>query len=355
MQVVLISGWSISGYHVLRALRAIGATVYLIYDRRSVSLRYSLACKPIYRIPDLTKTDPREIATQINNLHHHKSIDCVIGSDLDSLLLIEQMRDIVAPPVFPMTKPEVLLQLHNKWEFFRTCRELSINVPNCIRVRSGPMDPDEVARTIGFPLVIKPTALYGQRGLIFIRDKAQLIDNFIVGDYPYRDVIMQEFVPGQDWGMSVMARNGLITHWTTFLCLNYVSAQFRENYELFRMVEKIIAATEFTGVANFDARLDTKTGSLHLFECNPRFFLRTTAARLNGLNFVKAGLCPEKTPLGLSAGDYFHWRDILTHSAMRAIVQRTWKVRTLVQDLYEMFLDPLPILIRRMTGEAGQQ
>jgi hypothetical protein len=121
------------------------------------------------------------------------------------------------------------------------------------------------------------------------------------------------------------------------------------------MATKILAATGFTGVANFDARLDSRTGRMKLFECNPRFFLRMSATRLCGLDFVKAATHPQETPASLTTGRYYHWRELRSISGIRALLNGTWKPRLLLQDLSEMLRDPLPILARRIWGEDGRR
>jgi hypothetical protein len=65
-----------------------------------------------------------------------------------------------------------------------------------------------------------------------------------------------------------------------------------------------------------------------LFECNPRFFMRVTACRLLGLDFVRAGL-GMPTATTLTTGDYFG-----AHS--RAL----WR---------EALTDPIPLLLRRLS------
>jgi predicted ATP-grasp superfamily ATP-dependent carboligase len=355
VEIVLICHWSISGHHVLRALRAAGARVHLIHDDHAVSLRYSSTCSVLHRVASLAEADADEIAGIVNELHRRRPVDYVTAGDLEGLLLVARMRPALAPAVFPMSPQATLLRLHDKWEFFRTCQDLGIDVPRSICVQPGVADAGAIISEIGFPLVIKPTALYGQRDILFIANRQQLVEEFLRAGYAHPAAIVQEYVPGLDWGASVFARDGRIVNWTTFVCPDFVSAEFAENRELLGMATKIVAETGFTGVANFDARLDDRTGRMKLFECNPRFFLRMSATRLCGLDFVKAATHPQETPASLTAGRYYHWRELRSVNGIRALLNGTWETRLLMRDLSEMLRDPLPIVARRIWGEDGRR
>lgn len=329
----------------MRALRSAGAHSFLIYDNTSRALRRSTACQAVLRVPDVATSNPAGIAAVINDLHDRAPIDCVLGSDLDSLLLLAKVRDMIRAPVYPMASPDVLAALHDKWRFTTLCESLQIDVPDSMLI-SGPADFARCSEQIGFPLVIKPVDQYGQRGVVVCRDAYDLVVR--LRDYPYAPCIAQERIPGDDWGASIFARAGEITHWATFLCPDYAAAVFRENEDLMQAVRKIVAYTGFTGVANFDARCDRRTGRMKLFECNPRFFLRLTAARLNGLDFVQAAAAaPEGTTRALTSGVYRPWRDLFTLDGVRALCNGAWPAGLLFEDLAELLADPWPIVLRK--------
>lgn len=325
-----------------------GARTFLIHDTSAASLRYSTSCSVLHQTTDLARADPAEVAEIINELHRRIPIDIVIGSDLDSLLLLARMGNLIVPPLYAMAPSETLLRLHDKWQFFQMCRALDIDVPRSVRIQPQTCDPGSIAREIGFPLVIKPTALYGQRGVVFVDDQRALAAEF--RSYPFPWSIVQEFIPGQDWGISIFANYGRITNWTSFLCPDFVSAAFVPNGDLLELVRRIVAETHFNGVANFDARMDERDHRLKMFECNPRFFSRMSATRLCGLDFVKAGICGEERQ-ALTSGYYFHWRELGRLAGWRALCNGNWKIRSLARDLGEMLVDPLPIVARKMCRE----
>jgi hypothetical protein len=118
------------------------------------------------------------------------------------------------------------------------------------------------------------------------------------------------------------------------------------------MVEAVVIATGYSGIANFDARL-ADDGRFVLLECNPRVFNRLLAARVCGLNFIAAGLpmYTVKQPPVLDDGEYYPWREALSPRGWRLLRSGRWNWRYLLKDLWEMVCDPLPPIIRKMSRE----
>jgi hypothetical protein len=172
-------------------------------------------------------------------------------------------------------------------------------------------------------------------------------------------MVVQEFIPGEDWSSNVLARDGEVTHAVQWTCPSpldasygggrFTASTFRRNPQLVTLVNKIIAATRFSGVANFDARR-AGDGRFVLFECNPRFSGRIVAMRLCGLDFVAAGLSGCKQPVGME-GDYYPWQEVLTARGLKALWSGEWKRTILLRDIVEMVRDPLPLVARKLTQE----
>ena len=352
MNVILLCHWSRTAEHVVRSLRVLGATVAVIHDAHSASIRWSFCCRAVHAVPNMRSADPVEIALLINAMHRKRPVNWVLGADFLSIAILAKARKFILPRLYPMTDLETLERLNDKKRFYILCQTLGIAVPHTIEITKT-TDPRLLETAIGYPLLIKPTDQYGGRGILQIHGRRELETRFLTADYPYSNVIAQEYVPGHDWGMSVFARNGRILSWATFYCPNILSAIFRPNYDLYTMVERIVTATGFTGIANFDARFDIGTESMKLLECNPRFFLRLTAARLCGLDFVAAGICTDGGLVSLASGAYHHWREAFSRAGALTLLQGAWDWYHLARDLVETFGDPLPAIVRKWRLEEG--
>lgn len=347
LKVVLLCGRGGPSHAVLRSLSAMGAKTYLICDNRS-AIRFSRLCeRVVFASRDIASEPPGTVAAVINGVHAEEAIDLVLGGDVASLVTIARMRDQLRPAVFPMPSLETLLRLHNKWEFHNLCVDCGVAVPRTLHLTyPDRFDPDEVVESFGLPLVVKPLASSGGDAVSIIHDRAGLLAR--IRDPEQQEdagVLVQEYVAGSDWGLSVIARAGRVETWSTFACGNRWATEFCEQEELLDMGRRVVAATGYTGVANFDARLDGQS-RIKLLECNPRFFHRVSATRLCGLDFVKAGI--EGTPGSLTRGGYYPRGDLLSWTGWKRLADGQWPLSVAVRDMVELLIDPAPPIVRQL-------
>jgi glutathione synthase/RimK-type ligase-like ATP-grasp enzyme len=362
LRIVLLCHYGRTGYNILRALGSIGAEVFAVIDRRSASLRYSTRCKVIHFADCIDKADPKTVAARINELHRTQFIDCVMASDVESLTLLAKIKDDLRPATFPMAELAVILRLNDKWEFCKLSRNTGVAIPNTIFFPERTViDPNQVETEIGFPAVLKPSQGYGQRGIAHFSGPED-VEAYRRDSHYDGGVVVQEFIEGPDWAISIFAIDGKIALWTAWECPGqleksygvgrFQTTEFQNRTDLLEMAAALVAATNFSGVANFDARLDVKTNSMKLFECNPRFFGRLSAARLCGLDFVKVGL-PFETPqqLAMHHGFYYPWQELFTARGWRNLRSGRWNKDHLFRDVYEMLRDPIPPVMRKLISE----
>ncbi len=362
LRVVVLCHYGRTGYNVLRALRSIGARTFVVIDRRSASLRHSRQCVVIHQAECIDSADPQFVANRINALHKTQFIDCVMACDVESLRLLSRMQPILEPHTFPMAPMPVIELLNDKWEFYKLCVQADVLVPKSIFLpEASAIDPSTIATEIGFPAVLKPSRGYGQRGIHFLSNMAD-VDRAIRHVSDSGALIVQQFVKGNDWAISIFATEGRITHWTAWECpgqmekslgvSRFLITRFVPRQDLFEQAAAIVTATGFSGVANFDARLDVSDSTMKMFECNPRFFGRLCAARLCGLDFVKAGLPMEdRQAFSIRDGFYYPWQHLATARGWKNMVTGQWKVGHLLQDMREMLADPIPPVLRKLRHE----
>ena len=364
LNVVLICHFGRTGYNILRSLRSVNARVHLVHDNRSASLRFSRCCKVLHGTEDYTTTDPEVVLDAINNLHLKVGVDSVIASDVDALTFLARIKDRLLAPVFPMAEADTLAMLNDKWQFHQLCEAAGVELPKTLFFETkAEIDPERIGRELAFPVIVKPVNSYGQRGIIVWQNKAEIVEWLqTVGDFNHQATIVQEFIEGRDWALSVFATNGVIKHWVSWVCPGqldagygigrFLATQFSPREDLLAMGQKIVSAIEFSGVANFDARLDDRTGSMKMFECNPRFFNRMSAARLSGVDFVRPGLpIGNSQPTNLGDISYYPWQELLSKRGMQRLLNAEWRLKPLMHDIYEMGTDPLPLLARKWSNE----
>lgn len=367
LNILLICHFGRTGYNILRSLRAVNARVYLVHDSRAASLSFSRRCKVVHAARDFDATDPDVVLSVINDLHLRVGLDSVIASDVESLALLSRIKDRVLAPVFPMAEADTLATLNDKWTFYQLCESVGAAVPKSLSFAGkAEFDADAVERGLGFPVIVKPVNSYGQRGITILRDRAQMTawqQSRLDHDQP---IIIQEYIEGTDWALSVFALDGVIKHWVSWVCPSqldrgygigrFLATEFRPREDLLAMTQSIIAATGFSGVANFDARYDYQACRMKMLECNPRFFNRMSAARLSGLDFVRPGLpVGSMQPVTLGDVGYYPWQELFSRRGLKRLVRGEWRLMPLLHDIYEMGTDPLPPIVRKWVQEDGRE
>jgi hypothetical protein len=169
--------------------------------------------------------------------------------------------------------------------------------------------------------------------------------------YGFRDLIVQEYVEGDDVGAGLFVRAGRIEALTTFKCGPRDSAEFISIPCLASAAERFALETRCEGVLNFDARL-TAAGDIKLLECNPRFFMRLRAIRLCGLDLLRLGL-PGRAPRpGRAIGRYRPLGDVVSAHGLRQLMRGEWRARVLAKTAAEVAADPMPTFIGRLGARA---
>ena len=366
LNVLLICHFGRTGYNILRSLKAVNARVYLVHDRRGASLSYSRRCKVVHAAQDLGSANLDQVLGIINDLHRQVGLDSVIASDVESLAFLSKIRERLLAPVFPMADAGTLAMLNDKWTFYKLCETAGVAVPRSLSVRcQAEFDVAAVERELGYPVIVKPVNSYGQRGISIFRDRTQAEEwkkSEVDHDHP---VIIQEYIEGTDWAISVFAQDGVIKHWVSWVCPSqldtgygvgrFLATEFRPRDDLFEMTQRIVTATGFSGVANFDARYDDQARRMKMLECNPRFFNRMSAARLSGLDFVRPGLpVANEQPATLGNVGYYPWQELFSTRGLQRLARGQWRIAPLLHDIMDMGTDPLPPIVRKWVREDGQ-
>lgn len=352
MRVVLICSNPVLGRLLIPSLRRMGARCHLICERGAEHLRLSRCCDGILLSSNaFTSESPERVIDAINHLARSKGIDCVLASDVDALLLLSRVTSRLECPTYPMSSGDLLSRLNNKWQFHNICRASGVDAPKTLYYPSKHLiDPAQVAASVGFPAVVKPIEQWSGTGVTVVGSQERLIDRVVRNDdYRYREVVVQEYVEGKDACFGGLTLDGKVKCWTTFLLHEEgMMAEFTSLPRLLHAAERIIAELRFTGIINFDVRIDAASGAIKFLECNPRFFMRARAARLCGLDFVRAGLIPESAggsrSRSLTDGRHLPLGGLLSWNGWRQIMAGNWPASTALGTFLETASDPLPAI-----------
>jgi hypothetical protein len=254
--------------------------------RLSRYCRAHTACDPaVLRQPDSS------LLERIDGYCRDQKLQWVVPADLPSTLLLARSRNrLRIPSLFPVSDAALIERLHDKWEFQRLLRQLGQPTPrtwlwqNAGDVERGSWD---------FPLVLKPPRGEGGVGVCRVDSPGEL--SALLGPYGGQHgwpILAQEYIPGRDIDLSVLADRGRILAWTVQRNPSGRSAdlEFLRHPRVLELGSALVRATGFHGVAHFDLRIDERSQEPVFLEANPRFWGSLRHSFWSGVNFPALGI-----------------------------------------------------------------
>lgn len=260
--------------------------------------------------------DPRFV-DYVNQLEWQSPGQLVVAADTAGSRLINRVRHRLHAECAIGPTDSMLDNLDDKWAFHRLCSRLALPVPETLYAGSKrDIDFDAASRLLGLPFFIKPVAGAQSHGAYAIGSREDL-DRLVLEDpgYDHGPLLLQRLVRGIDVCISVFSVQGQLRAVATQRRLPLYAVdstiEFFELPELEQAARAICVATSYDGMMHIDARVESGTGKLWIFESNPRYWRSMSAATWAGLNFVAehlGRLPPKRGIRRLSAGqaDVFH-------------------------------------------------
>ncbi|MBD2722165.1 ATP-grasp domain-containing protein [Hymenobacter armeniacus] len=214
--------------------------------------------------------------------------------------------------------------------------------------------PEQLA-TLRFPVLLKPTGGEGGLGIELFREAAPLLER-IAQLPPGAKYIVQTYLEGYDIDCNVLYKDGQLLAYSVQRGLlpaanAYAPTQaieFVKNDAVLAVVDRLMTALHWNGVAHLDLRYDADSGAINVIEINPRFWLTVVGSAVTAkVNFpVLACLAALNRPVARPAfalGRYIPFNNFLKYkylSRLRDKVRFTFGNTSLMSFLG----DPLPKL-----------
>ncbi|HEX7063593.1 MAG TPA: ATP-grasp domain-containing protein [Bacillales bacterium] len=217
----------------------------------------------------------------------------LIGSADWHVKMIVRLRDQLADKwIIPYTTHEILNNLTNKMTFYQTCEKLGLDYPKYVAMNGKAAKDADLP--FDFPVVIKPanSATYqvisftGKKKVFIAKDRPEfehIMALIVDADY-MDDLIIQEFVPGDDTSMHILtlytAQDGktklasfgqtLLEDHTPGGIGNPVAIRTFRQDEVVQQAKRLVEHSGYVGFSNFDLKYDQRDGKYKFFELNPR-------------------------------------------------------------------------------------
>ena len=213
--------------------------------------------------------------------------------------------------ILPFMNQALKNQLEDKESFYNLCEKYDLDYPKTYIVTRE--NYKNLKIPFSFPLALKPSSSKDYSKVEFTgkeksykvnnKDELERIINNIYGSNYHSNIIVQDFIPGNDDTMWVMNcysnKDGKVKMMCLGRCIleehtpygigNYKAIISDGNKELYQKIKNFLEDINYVGFSNFDLKYDYRDKKYKIFEMNIRqgrssFF--TTAAGCNLSKFI---------------------------------------------------------------------
>ena len=244
--------------------------------------------------------------------NHEEPVILIACGDGYAELLAKHKQELEGTFVVPYIDYQLLEKLISKEGFYEVCEEYGLPYPKTKIIKLADYQDGSYADVpFAFPVALKPedpvswldVQFEGRKKAFVIKDLAEFKD--IVGKIytnGYKeDLILQDFIPGDDSNMRVLNAYVDKNHQVKMMCLghplledpdpiaigNYMVIAPDYDEKLYQTVQAFLEKINYTGMANFDIKYDVRDGQYKFFEINLRQGRSSFYVTLNGYNLAK--------------------------------------------------------------------
>lgn len=243
---------------------------------------------------------------------HKEPVILIACGDGYAELLSKHKEELSKVFIVPYIDYDLLEKLISKEGFYEVAEEYGLPYP---KTKIITMDDYKSGKytdvPFQFPVELKPEdpvswlncQFEGRKKTFTIHDENEFKD--IVGKIYTNgyteDLILQDFIPGDDSNMRTLNAYVDKNHQVKMMCLghplledptpqsigNYMTILPAYDEELYEQVQAFLEKLNYTGMANFDIKYDTRDGQYKFFEINLRQGRSSFYVTLNGYNLAK--------------------------------------------------------------------
>jgi predicted ATP-grasp superfamily ATP-dependent carboligase len=296
-------------WNVAQSLNRKGVKATVLASQRFAPIRFTGSCKKYitWKVTKLENGDlPASALNQVIEVCTKENITLVMPADFETSLLLAA-NPTFSFPIMALPSETTLRQLHDKWELSRVLEKVGVPFPNSERIAS---DQDLLDTQLHFPIITKPLSAWASVGFEVHQSHAELsacvANGQLKSTYP---LIAQEFAPGEDVGLSMIAEHGELVAHCMFNANKKRTRTFVEDDRFLNHIKKVLKVTQYHGIGNWDARYDPVKDEYKILELNPRFWSSQLYSTNADINFPYLMAHPElwdvHKPFRAKLGDAF--------------------------------------------------
>lgn len=226
--------------------------------------------------------------------------------------LVSKHKDFLSKTfICPYVDYPLLKKLNSKESFYQICDQYHLPYPKTkIITRDMYLNKADLTVPFDFPVALKPTNsvewltihFVGRKKAFTIHSTAEFLDVVSkIYDNGYKsDLILQDFIPGDDSNMRVVNAYVDQNHHVKMMCMghplledptpaaigNYVTILPAFDQTVYDQIQHFLESIGYTGFANFDLKYDRRDQTFKFFEINIRQGRSSFYVTLNGYNLA---------------------------------------------------------------------
>ena len=212
MSVLLTEAASPKCLTIAQSLGKKGIEITTSSDERFSPTFFSKYSKNHFIYPN-PKNSPDDFVNTILKQVKSKKIDVLMPVNSTETLIVSKNKDKFTPYTkVPFENFNKMMKLHDKNEVMKIAADLGIRIPETFHI-DNLNDLEKVSKTLKYPVVIKLRNASSSVGVSYAYSKDEFISkykqtirkfNLEPSDFP----IVQEYIPGSGYGVSMLYNNG---------------------------------------------------------------------------------------------------------------------------------------------------
>ena len=279
--VLVTDGQSRSALAVVRSLGRHGVRVVCGEASRLATTFASKHVDERFVYPD-PRVHPEAFVDTVDTYLRNNDVDVFLPMDHETTYLANKHLELFSEhTLVPVAGADKFDRLVRKDFVMKRAAALGIPHPRTVYPAPGD-DPAELASELTFPVVIKPRAAAGSKGVQYVDDPASFPSAYRAASQWDPSPIVQERVPkeGRGMGAAFLRWDGEIKARFEYQRLREFPAEggpstLRESIHddrLFEAGKALLEDVDWQGVAMVEFKNDPRTNTPKLLEVNPRFW-----------------------------------------------------------------------------------
>ncbi|KRL63256.1 carboxylate--amine ligase [Lactobacillus psittaci] len=244
--------------------------------------------------------------------NHEEPVILIACGDGYAELLAKHKEELSKAFIVPYIDYDLLKKLISKEGFYEYAEKYGLPYPKTKIITMADFKAEDyLTIPFNYPVELKPEdpvswldcQFEGRKKTFTIKSEDELADivtKIYTNGYK-ADLILQDFIPGDDSNMRVLNAYVDKNHQVKMMCLghplledptpqsigNYMAILPEYNQDLYDLVQGFLERINYTGMANFDIKYDSRDGQYKFFEINLRQGRSSFYVTMNDCNLAK--------------------------------------------------------------------